>query len=216
MIMILWNSFVDLLIGGLLSLSQIYNGNMGLAILTLSFMIRFALLPLSLKLSYRSILHQVKLKKLQPELERLQKRYKNNPNQLSEETMKLYKLHDVSPVDGKSILGGLLQAPIFMGMFAAIRRGVGSGKRFLWVADLTQPDFFMMLIVTILTYIATALNPNVLGQARNLIMWLPVILTAIFLWRLSAAIGLYWAASNTVGIIQAGILRYKTRHLLQP
>lgn len=213
--MILWNGFVDLLIGGLISLSQVYNGNMGLAILTLSFIIRFALLPLSLKLSYRSILHQLKLKKLQPELKRLQTRYKNNPNRLREETLKLYKRHGVSPIDGKGILGGLLQAPIFMGMFAAIRRGVSPGGRFLWVTDLTQPDFFIMLIVTVLTYIATALTPNVSDQARNLIMWLPVVLTAIFLWRLSAAIGLYWAASNTVGIIQAGILRYKARHLLQ-
>ena len=213
--MILWNGFVDLLIGGLISLSQVYNGNMGLAILTLSFIVRFALLPLSLKLSYRSILHQLQLKKLQPELQRLQTRYKNKPDRLAEETLKLYKRYGVSPIDGKGILGGLLQAPIFMGMFTAIRRGVGSGERFLWVGDLTQPDFFIMLIVTGLAYIATALTPNVSDQARNLMMWLPVILTAIFLWRLSAAIGLYWAASNTVGIIQAGILRYKTRHLLQ-
>lgn len=214
--MIIWNSFVELLIAGLLSLSQIYGGNMGLAILTLSFTIRLLLLPLSVKLSYRSMLHQMEVKKLQPELERLQKRYKNNQSRLSQETMKLYKSHNISPVYIKGLLGSLLQAPIFMGMFSAIRRGVGAGKRFLWIADLSQPNFFIMLIVTALTYFVTIHNPNLSGQAKGLMTWIPVILTAIFLWRLSAALGLYWAASNTVAIIQAGIIRYKTRHLLQP
>jgi len=209
--MILWDNFVDLLIGGLLSLSQVYNGNMGLAIFTLSAMIRFALLPLSLKLAYRSSLKQLKMKSLQPELELLKKRYQGKPQQLSEATLKLYKQHNINPFDVKVLFGGLLQAPIFMGMFSAISRGVGAGKKFLWVTDLAHPDTLILLIVTTLTYIVGLLNPNLSGQSKTFALWIPVILAVIFLWRLSAAIGLYWAASNVVGIVQAVVLRYKLR-----
>jgi YidC/Oxa1 family membrane protein insertase len=209
--MILWDIFVDLLIGGMLSLSQIYHGNMGLAILTLSLMIRFALLPLSIKLAHLSSLKQLKMKSLQPELELLKQRYHGKPQQLSEATLKLYRQHNINPFDLKVLFGGLLQAPIFMGMFSAIRRGVGPGKKFLWVADLTQPDTLILLIVTFLSYMVGLLNPNLSGQSKTFVLWIPVILTVIFLWRLSAAIGLYWAASNVVGIVQAVVLRYKLR-----
>jgi YidC/Oxa1 family membrane protein insertase len=209
--MIIWDNFVDFLIAGLLSLSQVYNGNMGFAILTFSLMVRLMLLPLSLKLAYQSSLRQLKMKSLQPELDKLKKRYKDQPQQLAEATIKFYKQHNINLFDAKSIFGGLLQAPIFMGMFSAIGRGVGSGKNFLWITDLAQPDKLILVLVSALTFVASILNPNLSGQAKTLMVWLPVILTVIFLWRMSAAIGLYWAASNAVGIMQAIILRHKLR-----
>jgi YidC/Oxa1 family membrane protein insertase len=211
--MILWDNFVDLLIVGLLSLSQIYQGNMGFAILTFSLMVRFALLPISLKLAYRSSLRQLKMKALQPELDLLKKRYEGKPQQLSEATLKLYKEHNIKLLDAQGLFGSLLQAPIFMGLFSAIGRGVGTGKQFFWIKDLAQSDSLLLLIVTAFTYIVSILNPNLSAQSKTLTVWIPVILTVIFLWRMSAAIGLYWAASNAVGAVQAVALRYKLRKL---
>ncbi|HKZ54398.1 MAG TPA: YidC/Oxa1 family membrane protein insertase [Anaerolineales bacterium] len=89
----IWTSFVDLLIAALFAFSNIYGGNMGLAIITLSLVVRLALLPLSLKLDHRSLTRQLLLKRLQPKLERLKARWRNNPERLAKETVKLYERH---------------------------------------------------------------------------------------------------------------------------
>jgi YidC/Oxa1 family membrane protein insertase len=206
----LWTSFVDLLMGGLFALSQIYAGNMGLAIITLSLMVRLTLMPLSLKLAQRSMARQALLKRLQPELERLRARYRKDPERLARETKKLYQRYGVRPVEGLSILGGLIQAPILIGLFTAIKRGLGSGGPFLWIADISKPDLWLTLLVAALTYVANAINPNLPEQARTLMILLPTVLTLVFLWQLAAGLGLYWATSNIVTIFQVLILRLRS------
>jgi YidC/Oxa1 family membrane protein insertase len=206
----LWTSFVDLQMGGLFALSQIYGGNMGLAIITLSLMVRVTLMPLALKLAQRSMARQALLKQLQPELERLRTRYRKDPERLARETKKLYRRYGVRPVEGRSILGGLIQAPILIGLFTAIKRGLGSGGPFLWIADISKPDLWLTLIVAALTYVANAINPNLPEQARTAMILLPTVLTLVFLWQLAAGLGLYWAASNIVTIFQELILRRRS------
>jgi YidC/Oxa1 family membrane protein insertase len=209
----LWTSFVDLLMGGLFALSQIYGGNMGLAIITLSLMVRVTLMPLALKLAQRSMARQALLKQLQPELERLRARYRKDPERLARETKKLYQHYRVRPVEGLSILGGLIQAPTLIGLFTAIKRGLGSGGPFLWIADISKPDLWLTLLVAALTYVANAINPNLPEQARTLMILLPTVLTLVFLWQLAAGLGLYWAASNIVTIFQVLILRRRSLKL---
>lgn len=209
----LWTSFVDLLMGGLFALSQIYGGNMGLAIITLSLMVRLTLMPLSLKLAQRSMARQALLKRLQPELERLRARHRKDPERLARETKKLYQRYGVRPVEGLSILGGLIQAPILIGLFTAIKRGLGSGGPFLWIADISKPDLWLTLLVATLTYVANAINPNLPEQARTLMILLPTVLTLVFLWQLAAGLGLYWATSNIVTIFQELILRRRSLKL---
>jgi YidC/Oxa1 family membrane protein insertase len=206
----LWTSFVDLLMGGLFALSQIYGGNMGLAIITLSLMVRVTLMPLALKLAQRSMARQALLKQLQPELERLRTRYRKDPERLARETKKLYRRYGVRPVEGRSILGGLIQAPILIGLFSAIKRGLGSGGPFLWIADISKPDLWLTLLVAALTYVANAINPNLPELARTLMILLPTVLTLVSLWQLAAGLGLYWATSNIVTIFQELILRRRS------
>jgi YidC/Oxa1 family membrane protein insertase len=206
----LWTSFVDLLMGGLFALSQIYGGNMGLAIITLSLMVRLALMPLSLKLAQRSMARQALLKQLQPELERLRARYRKDPERLARETKKLYRRYGVRPVEGLGILGGSIQSPILIGLFTAIKRGLGSGGPFLWIVDISKPDLWLTLLVATLTYVANVINPNLPEQARTVMSLLPTVLTLVFLWQLAAGLGLYWATSNIVTIFQELILRRRS------
>jgi YidC/Oxa1 family membrane protein insertase len=203
----IWKSFVDLLMSGLIALSQAYGGNMGLAIITLSLMVRLTLLPLSLKLAQRSMARQALLKQLQPQIERLRSRYRKDPERLARETMKLYRQYGVRPIDGLGILGGVAQTPILIGLFSAIRQGLGVAGRFLWIADISKPNWLVTLIVAGLTYIAGVVNPNLSEQGRTLMVLLPAILTAVFLWKLAAGLGLYWATSSVISIVQALILR---------
>jgi len=204
-----WSLFVGYLQTGLFILSQIYGGNTSLAIITLSFMVRLALLPLTLQIARRSQQQQIRLKEIQPELQRLKKRYQNNPEKLSQKTMELYKKRNVQFLDGAGFIGNLLQLPIFAGLFSAIKQGVGDGGRFLWITDISQPNILLALLVAALTFVSSALSPNMQQQGRTWFMILPAILTLLFVWRLSAGLGLYWAASSLVGILQAAILRRK-------
>jgi len=204
-----WNFFVSNIQTGLIILAQTYGGNIGLAIITLSFLVRSALMPLTLYIARRNQLQQVHLKELQPELKRLQTRYRNNRQKLTEKTMELYREHNIKPFDGFGILGSLVQLPIFAGLFSAIKQGVGMGGRFLWIGDISQPNILLTLLVAGLTFIASVLTPNMGQQGRSLWLVLPALLTLFFIWRLSAGLGLYWATSSLVGIVQSFILRRK-------
>lgn len=205
----IWNLFVGYLQIALFVLSNMYGGNISLAIITLSFIARLALLPLTLRLARRSQQQQMHLKEIQPELERLKKLHRNEPEKLSRKTLELYKKHNVQMLDGTSFFGSLLQLPVFAGLFSAIKQGIGSGGRFLWIADISQPNILLSLIIAILTLASSALAPNTSQQGRNLSIILPTVLTFFFVWRLSAGLGLYWAASSLVGMLQTVMLRRK-------
>lgn len=203
----IWAMVVDFLPTILILLTQAYGGNVGLAIITVSLMVRLTLLPLTLRLARRVREREAMLRKLQPELERLKTRYRNNPEKLTQATVKLYKRHNFRPVDRFSLIGNLVQLPFIAGLWSAIRQGLGAGGRFLWIADITRPDLLLSLLVAGLAYVASLLNPNLQQQSRNVMLILPVLLTLVFTWRLSAGFGLYWAASTGVNILQTLILR---------
>lgn len=205
----LWSLFVGYLQAGLFVLAHMYGGNISLAIVTLSFMVRLALLPLTLRIARRSQQQQMRLKQIQPELERLKKRYRHDPEKLSQKTMELYKKRNVQLLDGAGFMGSLLQLPIFAGLFSAIKQGVGSGGNFLWIKDISQPNILLALLIAALTFVSSAMSPNIQQQGRTLSTLLPAILTLFFVWRLSAGLGLYLAASTLVGMLQAAILRRK-------
>lgn len=205
----MWNSFIDLLVHLMSQFSAIPGFNTGLIILVTSLVFRFALLPLTIKAACSALQRQKKLQSIQPELEKLKKQHKNSPEQLSRQTLELYKKHQINLLDKKGLLSGILQAPLFIGMIAAINRIVGTGGGFLWIADLARPDFLLTAIAATLTLLASILTPNLNEQGKALVIWMPVLLTAVFLWKLSAGIGLYWVASNLVSVLQSLIVRRK-------
>jgi YidC/Oxa1 family membrane protein insertase len=142
-------------------------GNYGLSIILFTILVKLALLPLNIK--------QTKAMKemaaIQPEIKKIQTKYKNNKEKQNEETMKLYKEHNVNPMGG--CLPLLVQFPIIIGLYTALREpdvwvfadGVyetinrsflwiyqGSIDLFgfiqtngFWIEDLGQPDPFYLL-----------------------------------------------------------------------
>ena len=206
-----WTMFVEWLQVALFVISQLYGGSMGLAIISLSMAVRLGLLPLTVKLSRRALKHQALTKKLQPELERLRIKYKDKPQKLAQKTSALYKRHNASPVDVYGFLGALVQAPLLIGLFSAIRKGAGAGKQFFWIVDLAKPDLILVVIAGILTYISTIISPNLAGQHKTLSVLLPTILTMFFVWRIAAGIGLYLATFSFAGIVEKIILRHSLK-----
>ncbi len=204
----LWYVYISFLQAVLFVLSHAFGGNLGLAIIALTMMVRLLLLPMTLKLSRRAIVQQRLLQKIQPQLQLLRKKYAHDPKRLTQESTRVFKSYGVHPVDGHGIMGVLLQLPIVLGLFAAVKRAVRSGGRFLWIADIAKPDFLLTMIVAILTYVSMIISPNPLAHSKIFYLLLPALATLFFLSKAAAGIGLYWAAYNAIGVFEKIILRY--------
>jgi YidC/Oxa1 family membrane protein insertase len=90
----------------------------GLAIIILTLLVRVVLIPLTVK----QIRSMAAMNKLQPELKRLQQKYKGDRQKLNEEMMKLYREHGVNPLGGCFPL--LMQAPVFIALYSVLRSAV--------------------------------------------------------------------------------------------
>jgi len=118
--------------------------NWGLAIIGLSILIYLVLYPLTLK----QMKSMKEMQILQPKVEELRQRYKDNPQRQNKEIMQLYKEHKVNPLGG--CLPLILQMPIFFALYnALIRSVVLKGAGFLWIKDLSEPDRLFKLPVSL-------------------------------------------------------------------
>jgi YidC/Oxa1 family membrane protein insertase len=201
----LWLDLVSIVQSVITMIAAATGGSIGLAIITVSVSLRLALLPLTIRLARRAEAQRRIFEKMKPELERLKERLRDKPERLAAETLALYRQHGVKPLDSGSFGMLALQLPLVSALYGAISRGLGAGRRFLWIADLAKPDFILVAITGALTYFTT-----LFGASRDVTKTAAVLsaaLTIAIMWRVSAAIGLYWMSSTAVGAVQALWLR---------
>lgn len=209
----MWADFVDVIYVALFTASTAFGGSMGWAIAVVSLAARLLLLPLTLRLAYRGLETQRALKRLAPQLERLREKHKRDQRRLLEETTALYERHGIRIADGSTLLGVAVQAPVFLGLFGAIQRGVVNGGRFLWIKDLAAHDTLLAGLCAIVAAWAAALAPNLPAAQRLPMVALPAALTFLFLARVAAGIGVYSLASGLVGVVQAVLVRRRAQAL---
>jgi YidC/Oxa1 family membrane protein insertase len=195
----LWARWLDLIRTLLHFLSTDIGLGGGLGILVLT------LLPLSWSIAYRGAVRQKQVARLQPELLRLKTRFAAEPQRYAEAMRALYREHGLSIVDGRSVLGSLAQMPIFIGMYQVLRDGL-SGARFLWVQSLSRPDLWFALLAGLTTVLMMAANPDLPEPTRLLMIVLPGVLAILFALKVSSALAVYWAASNSFSAIQTVML----------
>ena len=182
-------------------------GNYGAAILILSVLIQLLLTPLSFK-SYKAM---AIMKKIQPEMQAIQKRYKDDPQRMNSEIMALYKRHGTNPLGG--CLPMLLQIPVFFALFTALRNSWNlHGAHFIfWIKDLSAKDpyYVLPLVMGGVMFLQQHLNPQTSDPAQATMMkWMPVIFTFMFL-RFPAGLVLYWLVNSTWGFAQSMYLQKK-------
>jgi YidC/Oxa1 family membrane protein insertase len=205
--MFIWSSFADVLRVVLFSLAHVCGGSLGGGIVVLSLIIRLALLPLTLRMAIRAREYQAIVSRLAPKLEALRKRHANDPAALARATGELHAANGIGLAPKGVLLGTAVQMPIGAGVYQAIATSARRAVGFLWVTDLTRPDALVASLAAGLAGAAVMSAPAAgSGSART-----AAILTAagtfFFAWRLSASVGLYWVASNVVGVIQSLLLR---------
>jgi YidC/Oxa1 family membrane protein insertase len=208
MMMGLWDWLVEMFGGVLFALTHVWAGSAGAAILTLSVVVRIALLPATLHSARRSRRMADAQRVIRPQLERLNERWKAEPTRLHAEVLRLYRRHGIRPVRDSGLVGGLVQLPFVAALYSVIREGLGTAGRFLWIRDLAKPDPLLALIASALTGLVAATAPGAgAGPMTRAGMALSMLVTFLVLTRMAAGIGLYWAASSAVGVAQGWILR---------
>lgn len=114
--------------------------NWGVCILLISIIIYFSMYPLT----KRSMVSMKRMQAMQPKVNALKEKYKNNPQKMNEEMMKVYKENKINPLGG--CLPMLLQTPVFIGLYQVLWRSVSlKGASFLWIKDLSAPDRLFLL-----------------------------------------------------------------------
>ena len=201
----LWLAIVSAVQGGITLVAAATGGNIGLAIVTVSVALRIALLPLTIRLARRAEAQRALLAQMQPDLQRLKARFAKEPERLGTETLALYKRYGVQPFDLTSFGMIAVQLPLVSALYGAISRGLGAGRRFLWIANLAKPDLLLVGLTGALTYVTAGRD-----VPRTAAM-MSTALTIAIMWRLSAALGLYWASSTAVGAVQALWLRRRAK-----
>jgi YidC/Oxa1 family membrane protein insertase len=186
---------------------------MGLAIAVVSLVLRVLLLPLTLRLAYRALETQAAVKRIEPQLARVREKYKSDPRRVMEETARLYQANGIKLVDGGSLVGTAIQAPIFLGLFSAIRRGLATGGRLLWIKDLALPDAALAGCCALVTVLSVALGPTLPAAQRVPAILVSALLTLVFLSRMAAGVSLYTLASGLVGLGQAVLVRRRAARL---
>ena len=206
---VLWSGFLEGFQLSLFWLTHFYGGHLAPAIISFSLLARLLLLPLTLPLALRGRRHARELRFLQPELARVRQRWlKEDSQRLVLETMAVYERHGVQPLGSGMLGGSLLQAPVLVGLFGAVRKSLSTlavPQGFLWVKDLARPDLAMGVVASLLVGLGSLAlsHPNQPKWA----LALPVVATFIMGMTLSSGFALYLGSSGMVASLQGLLLR---------
>lgn len=189
--------------------------NYAISLIIISIIIRLIAFPITKKTAIQSEL----IKKAQPELDRLQRKYKDKQDQESmmkqnQEMLMIYKKYNINPMAG--CLFSMLQLPLFIAFFEAVQRtpAIFEGK-FLGLQLGTTPsvgimtgNWYVYLILVVLiglsTFYSFKLNATGNMSAPNMQM-MPVMMTVMIVFTsilMPSALGIYWVTSNAFTIVQ--------------
>jgi len=182
--------------------------NYGIAIIILTTIIKIIFWPLG-NLSYKSM---NEMKKLQPKIEAMKEKYKNDQAKIGQETMALYREHKVNPFSG--CLPMLIQIPVFFGLYKALMYSIElrQSPLFFWIQDLSAKDpyYITPIIMGATQFISQKMTPAMGDPMQQKIMLLmPVVFTFFFL-NFPAGLVIYWLFNN---ILQIGQQYYINRKL---
>ncbi|MCH2175921.1 MAG: YidC/Oxa1 family insertase periplasmic-domain containing protein [Lentisphaeria bacterium] len=183
-------------------------GNYGIAIILSTIIIRGLFWPVT----HKSTVWSQKMKILQPEMQEIRKKFQNDPMQMNQATMELYRKHGVNPLAG--CLPMFIQIPVFFALFNVLRSTIDwRHQGFLWIDDLTMPDQLFMITDTIPFNILPLLMagamllqqkmmPTSSDPMQQKMMLFMSFMISIFCYSMPAGLTLYWTVSNLFTIFQ--------------
>ena len=200
-------------------------GNYGLAIIIITILIKLVLFPLT----YKSLKQSENIKKAQPKLNKIEKKYEGKTDQesmmmKSNEMMAVYKEFKINPMSG--CLMSFLQIPLFFAFYEALYRlpllfegnflGLHMGMTPLAAAG--QGDWYYLILpvlVGLVTYFSFKINKNQAAgdQMKQMNMMFNIMVVMIFItsFSMSTAIIIYWITNSLLGIGQNLIVKKRSK-----
>lgn len=192
--------------------------DLGLAIIALTVFINLILLPISRK-NFRT---QKIMQVIQPEVQEIQKKYKEDPTKQYQATMDLYKEHKISPFSGFlfMFLQLLILIPLYRIFLGVFQPGIRSylypflssvgqpGAVAFGLLNLQQPNILLVVVTAVLQYFQAKLtmagnsknSSTIQNPAKNLVYLGPIITVLVFS-RLPSAVVLYWCTASLFNIL---------------
>ena len=179
-------------------------GNWGWSIVALVFLLKILFYPLNAK-AYASM---AKMKAINPKVMDLRERYKDNPQQMQMEMMRVYREEKVNPMGG--CLPILIQIPVFIALYWVLLSSVEmrGAPWILWIKDLSikDPYFILPVVMTLTTLLQTALNPLPPDPMQAKLMWMMPLMFSVMFFFFPAGLVLYWITNNVLTIAQQWVI----------
>jgi YidC/Oxa1 family membrane protein insertase len=182
--------------------------NYGWVLVLFGVLVRLALWPLNQGAMRTSI----KMQRLQPELQAIQKKYSDDPKRQQEAIMKVYKDHGMSPLSPlMGCLPMLLPMPILFALYFVFQNTIEfRGVSFLWLPDISlkDPYYITPLLMGVSMFVMSWMGmkgapPN--PQAKMMAYMMPIMLTVVFL-NFASGLNLYYAVQNIAALPQQWLL----------
>ena len=194
--------FVSIITGVLTFLHNTLNWGYGWVLILFGVLMRVVLWPLNQK----AMKAQMRNMAVQPMLKEIQTKYKNNPEKLQQEMMKLYKEYGFNPMAG--CLPMLLPWPILIALFFVFQNTIEfRGVPFLWLPDLSAPDPYYVLPVFLavsmfgLQWISMRSMDQDNPQMKMMLWFMPIFFGFLFM-QFAAGLNLYYATANIATLPQ--------------
>jgi YidC/Oxa1 family membrane protein insertase len=179
-------------------------GNWGWSIMALVVLLKALFYPLNAK-AYASM---AKMKSISPRLTELRERYKDNPQQMQGEMMRIYREEKVNPMGG--CLPIMIQIPVFIALYWVLLSSVEmrGAPWILWIKDLSAKDpyFILPVIMTLTTLLQTALNPQPPDPMQAKMMWIMPLAFSVMFFFFPAGLVIYWITNNVLTIAQQWLI----------
>ncbi len=177
----------------------------GIAIIVLTIIIKTLLLPLALK----QIRSMKAMQAIQPEMQKIQKKYKNDPQKLREEMGKLYKENGASPLSG--CLPLLIQMPFLVSIYYALQGFAydPAHESFLWLESLAVPDetYILPVLSAASTFIISwqTTPKDAPSNQKTMLLMMPIMIGWMSL-NFPSGLVIYWIVCNLYQLVQQTIM----------
>ncbi|MBW7856761.1 MAG: membrane protein insertase YidC [Leptonema sp. (in: Bacteria)] len=207
----LFSSIRDAIIW-LLRYVESYVGNYGFAIILIGVGLKLATYPLN-QMQAKTM---KKMSALKPEMDIINEKYKDDPNEKQKRIMEIYKKHKINPAKG--CLPVLIQIPIFIALYSAFSESIELwGSPFIWwMTDLSAPDTIytinawifhgytiniLPLIMVVSQFAQQRLTTVSSDPQQKMLMYVMPFIMIFFFWSMPSGVTLYWTVQNIISVI---------------
>ncbi len=189
------------------------NVGYGWVIVLFGVLVRVLLWPLNQK-AMRSM---TAMQAIQPQLQALQARYKEDPQRLQQEMFKLYKENKVNPLGGCWPM--LLPYPLLVAVFFVLANTIElRGVPFLWMNDLARFDPLYIIPVIMAVSMFAVSKIGMMGMPPNpqtkMMAYLMPVMMLVFFFKFAAGLNLYYAVQNIVSLPQQWLIMQERKKLV--